>query len=318
MSPPFQRGPAGRLRPGLKLLRFAPVQVGYDGDARDAWFKQHVPAGLSGSSILLPLHAEAERLNRQYRRTIEAVRQAVEAGRLNPKQASHLLHMLARDGAVAMAWRDAGCPCPMAELRAAEKKASKLLQDVRDTAGRLAVLLEAGEPSDSLHFGISSAARHTEQVFDAHVLWPRKEDGGVPTVGALAFFMREIARRMPDGPRYRVGPMRHHFQYGPLLLASAFVGKRTRLPDWETLVLFGARMVARIATGSPRARGGTPRGGSPLHPIAMAFLADLSSNKRLPISKSAKAVERLEAEGHAWRGWQSLRSDLAEKGVILG
>ena len=317
MPPPYH-GTAGRLRPGLKLLRFAPVQVAHDRAARDAWFRQHVPAGLPASSILLPLHAEAERLNRRYRRTIEAVRQSVEAGKLNPKQANHLLHMLARDGAVAMAWRDAGCPCPMAEMRAAEKKASKLLRDVRDTAGRLAALLEAGEPSDSLFVGISGAARHTEQVFDAHVLWPRTEDGGVPTVEALALFLREIARRVPEGPRYMVGGMRHHFQYGPLWLPNAFVGKRTRLPDWETLVLFGARMVARIATGSPRARGGTPRGGSPLHPIAMAFLADLSSNKHVPISKSPKAVERLEAEGHAWRGWQSLRSDLAIKGVILG
>lgn len=252
-------------------------------------------------------------MDRRYRRTIEAVRQAVEAGKLNRKQAHHLLHMLARDGGIALAWRAAGCPCPMAELRAAEKEASKLLQDVRETAGRLATLLETGETSDSLFIGISGAARHTEQIFDAHVLWPRTEDGGVPTVEALAVFLREIACRVPTGPRYVLGGMQHHFQYGPLWLPNAFVGKRTRLPEWETIVAFGASMAARIATGSESARNGVPRGGKPLHRVAAAFLADLTG-KRV----TTKAVEGKEASGYSWRGWQSLRSDLATKGVILG
>jgi hypothetical protein len=302
----------------LKVLRFAPLHIGDDPAASETWFKQHIPQGLPDTSILVPLHAKADRLNKRYRRTIEAVRQAVEAGKLNRQEALHLLTLFARDEEIALAWRDAGCPSPMVDLRAEETRAPKLLQDVRETAGRLAALLERGEPSDSLSVGIIRAARHTEEVFDAHVLFPRAEDGGVPPVEALAVFLREIARQVPAEPRYAFGRLLHHFQYGPLLLPKALTGKRTRLPDWKTTVLFGACMAARIATGSGAARSGNPRDGKPLRSVAAAFLADMLGGKPMTGEAVERNVSRLEDAGHTWMGWQTLRSDLATKGVILG
>jgi hypothetical protein len=119
--------------------------------------------------------------------------------------------------------------------------------------------------------------------------------------------MRALAEHVPPEPRWFVPALMNHARCGPLWRPDGSALTPTRVPDWETVVLFGASMRARIATGSPHARNGSPMGGRPLRAVAAAFLADLTEGKDVRgAGKVESAVRWLEASGYQWLGWASI------------
>ncbi len=260
-----------------------------------------------------------------YSRTRDALDRATRRGEVTRHQAAHVLGLLMADAPRALAWREKECLCPFESNRAAERTLRDRLARARKLASDLAAELEGGDISDSFFLAVLRAVKATEEQFDAHVFWPRTAEGTTDPVAALAFLLREMEKKIPSHPKYVFGGQAHHFIYGPFHLPKAIMeGQRSRLPEWDTAVLFGACMAARIATGSPRARNGTPRGGKPLRPVAAAFLADLYRSARLPDGKRLspeqveKRIERLEREGFGWRGWRSLQTDLETGRLFLG
>lgn len=261
--------------PVARYVAFAPPHLTAPGPEVDAWFRKHLPRGVTRAETVALLDVAAERLNRAYARTLAAI----AAARLPVSQARHLTHSLVRDGERARAWKAAGCPDPAAKARAADSAFLEKLESVRNAALRLAQHFE--EPDAPIAFALAAAAL-------------RAKDQGARLVtldtdmaATLARFLRVYAETVETHHAAKRGPFLHRAVLAPFIFGGSIDRRTARGDGLERGLLWRAVEKARRITGQlgPSQMGAPmPEEGRALWGVAVALLRDVTGKE---LSESA-------------------------------
>jgi len=263
------------VEPVARFVTFAPAHLITPGPEVDAWFRRNLPRGVTpAEAVALPAR-DAERLRRDYSRTLVAIATA----RLPVSKALNLAHCIVRDGERARAWQAAGCPDPAAHARAADAAFLEKLEGVRNAARRLAQHFE--EPGAPIGFALAAAGLRLQEE-GARIVAPTDEAGEVDMPATLARFLRIYAETLETLHHAKRGPMLHLFVAAPFIFQNPIDGS----PPWGDMVkrglLWRATYHARRFTGGTGSRSmGAPmwKGGRALWNVAAALVHDVTGEE---------------------------------------
>ena len=293
----------------VRWVIFCPDYIARSKPEADAWISSNKPAGVPTDECLIIPASDAPALNRRLAQTRAAIGKAA----LPRPQATQLMSHLLRDSEVVPQWRGPGWDDRHARERAADEA---FLDDVAQVAEAAETLARHVEAKTSLaeHLG---AMLILEMPSKAGVSM-RPTGDRVRIAPVLAWFFRSYGRLAEEiAASPRLGQP-HRYRLGPFLFSEP-LESRTRLPSWEVAVVFGAVYAARVATGSAAMQWEgepMPEAGSPLYPVAAAFLADMKGERLAP-DAAQKAANALSAflrrnPDVGWCGWEA-RTISAEK-----
>lgn len=258
--------------PVARFVACAPAHLTAPSAELDAWFRRHLPSGITRDEAVVLLAREPDRLNRHYARTFNAI----AAARLPWGTAMRLASALVRDGEKARRWRDAGCPDPQADARAADAAFLEHLPAVRRAALVLAQHFE--QPRNPTGFALAAAALRLQNE-GARIVAPVDDGGSGDMAAALARFLRLYAETVESHHFAKRGPMLHLFAAPPFIFQEPIQQAPPRADAVKRGLLWCATWHARRLTGGTGSRGtGAPmfKGGKPLWNVAAALVQDVT------------------------------------------
>lgn len=257
----------------IRVVRYVDDLRLDDEVAFQGWLERITPRGAGERERLILLSADADRLNKQYEQTFDALGRA----RLDDSAVLALAIWLPRIGDAALAWLQLRRGDRYARLRAAERPFSRVRRRLEKSGARL-------HPSRT----ILLAPRSVRILQAAWEMGKGVSAGAIRDVGMDSLVGRSTGggAQVDLGPFIQClrtagrGPFLHRSAMGPFIYPRSIDRQRARPDLFVNGLLFGAVLEARRATApdlAPLSRGcPMPVSGRPLWPVAVALVRDVA------------------------------------------